>query len=152
MGYPGLLSKYATDEYMEITSNMTRSKEEYEQFRYESERKAEAAMRERDPHGKDANTPGAKNDADKNRLGLVLGDFANALVHVGHVGTFGANKYTDHGWLVVPDGVQRYTDALYRHLLAEAAGEVFDRDSDLLHAAHAAWNALAVLELKLRGR
>ena len=102
---------------------------------------------ESDPTGKDPHTPGAKLDAGKNRLGLVFGGFANALEAVGRVGTYGAQKYTDHGWATVPNGIDRYTDAMYRHLLAEASGEALDYDTNLLHAAHAAWNALARLEL-----
>jgi hypothetical protein len=66
------------------------------------------------------------------------------------VGTFGAEKYTDNGWMDVPDGEARYTDALLRHVLADLGGRSKDEESGLLHAAHAAWNALAVLDLKLR--
>ena len=66
------------------------------------------------------------------------------------MGTYGANKYTDNGWMSVPNGVQRYTDAMYRHLFSEAVGEQCDRDTGLAHAAHAAWNALARLDLMLR--
>lgn len=104
---------------------------------------------EQDPNGKDPHESGAKLDAGKNRLGLVIGSFARALSKVGEVGTYGANKYTDNGWLDVPNGEARYTDALYRHLFSEAKGEVNDKDTDLPHAAHAAWNALARLELAL---
>ena len=107
-------------------------------------------MTEADPSGISPHTPGAKLDAGKNRLGLVLQGFANALEEVGRVGTFGANKYTDNGWMSVPNGHARYTDAAYRHLLKEAQGELLDLESGLQHAAHAAWNALARLELKLR--
>lgn len=103
-----------------------------------------------DPNGKAANEPGAKLDAGKCRLGLVLNGFAQALKAVGDVGTYGALKYSDNGWMKVPDGEPRYTDALYRHLLTEASGEVRDGDTGLHHAAHAAWNALARLELILR--
>lgn len=105
---------------------------------------------EADPRGTAPHAPGAKLDAGKPRLGLVLGAFAHALEAVGYVGTFGAAKYSDDGWLSVPDGERRYTDALYRHLLAEARGEQADAESGLHHAAHAAWNALARLELALR--
>lgn len=80
-------------------------------------------------------------------MGLVLGDFKHAVVAVGEVGTFGANKYTDHGWLDVPQGPARYRDALLRHLFAD---ETHDPESGLPHLAHAAWNALAILELELR--
>jgi hypothetical protein len=89
-------------------------------------------------------------DYGKIRLGLVLGDFARALNAVGEVGTFGARKYSDGGWIEVPNGVERYTDALFRHLLHEHIGEHTDPDSGLLHAAHSAWNALARLDLILR--
>lgn len=105
---------------------------------------------ERDPNGVNAHVPGAKLDAGKNRLGLVMHGFPLALREVGQVATIGAAKYTDHGWHNVPDGTSRYTDAMYRHLLAEASGEQQDRDTGLHHAAHAAWNALARLELILR--
>ncbi|MCJ8337595.1 MAG: DUF5664 domain-containing protein [Pseudomonadales bacterium] len=105
---------------------------------------------EQTPDGIDQHEKGAKLDAGKPRLGLVLGDFGNALLAVGEVGTFGADKYTDHGWLEVVNGEARYTDALYRHMMKEGGGETVDKDSDLLHAAHTAWNALARLELKLR--
>lgn len=105
---------------------------------------------ERDPTGANPHTPGAKLDAGKNRLGLVMHGFPLALQKVGQVATVGADKYTDHGWHNVPDGTSRYTDAMYRHLLAEASGEQQDRDTGLHHAAHAAWNALARLELILR--
>jgi hypothetical protein len=107
-------------------------------------------MNELDPNGKDPHSPGAKLDAGKNRLGLVLGDFALALEQVGRVGTFGAKKYTDHGWISVPGGVERYTDAMYRHMLKEHTGEPVDFDTGLLHSAHTAWNALARLELVIR--
>ena len=106
---------------------------------------------ERDPLGKHQHETGAKLDAGKVRLGLVLGAFSNALVEVGKVGTYGAQKYTDNGWLDVPKGKARYTDALLRHIFAEA-NESHDPDTNLHHAAHAAWNALARLELILRKR
>lgn len=103
-----------------------------------------------DPNGIDQHAPGAKLDNGKPRHGLVLGAFANALTEVAKVGTFGANKYSDNGWLSVPNGLARYTDAMLRHHFAEAGGEELDEDSGLRHAAHRAWNALAVLELALR--
>lgn len=106
---------------------------------------------ESDPTGRTAHDPGAKLDSGKNRLGLVLHGFPRALEAVGWVGTGGAEKYSPNGWMEVPDGINRYTDAMYRHFLREALGEAADRQSGLLHAAHAAWNALARLELMLRG-
>lgn len=108
--------------------------------------------READPTGKDPHQPGAKLDAGKVEMGLILNGMPRALLQVARVGTYGASKYTRDGWLSVPDGPRRYTDAMYRHLNAEARGELHDADTQLEHAAHAAWNALARLELLLRGQ
>jgi hypothetical protein len=107
-------------------------------------------MNESDPTGRSQNTPGAKLDAGKNRLGLVLFGFSRALQEVGKVGTFGASKYSDDGWMDVPDGERRYGDALLRHLMREAEGETLDPETGIAHAAHAAWNALARLDLMIR--
>lgn len=104
---------------------------------------------ETEPNGLSPHTAGAKLDAGKNRLGLVMADFANAIQQVGLVATLGALKYTASGWVSVDKGKERYSDALFRHLVAHAAGEKLD-GSGLLHLAHAAWNVLAVLELELR--
>ena len=105
---------------------------------------------ETDPSGKSLNEKGAKGDAGKVRPALVLGDFARALIEVAEVGTYGAKKYTEHGWLTVPDGIERYDEAMLRHWLKEKAGETHDADTGLLHQAHLAWNALARLDLMLR--
>lgn len=105
---------------------------------------------ESDPTGRKPNDPGAKLDQGKNRLGLVMFGFARALQEVGKVGTYGAQKYSDNGWMEVPDGKRRYTDAMFRHLMKEAAGEEIDPDTQLLHAAQTAWNSLSRLELMLR--
>lgn len=103
---------------------------------------------ESDPTGRKAADPGAKLDAGKVLAG-VLGDFSLALTAVAEVGTHGANKYSRGGWQHVPNADVRYTDALWRHILAENT-EPVDSDSNLLHASHSAWNALARLELMLR--
>lgn len=104
-------------------------------------------MPEKDPMGFDQHAPGAKLDAGKPMASLLL-DMSRALKAVAEVGTFGARKYTRGGWLEVPNGKERYTDALLRHLLEESSSTT-DKDSGLRHAAHAAWNALARLELEL---
>lgn len=97
-----------------------------------------------DPHA-----PGAKLDQGKPRVDLVLGGFPRALMEVAKVGTFGARKYSESGWLQVQDGQRRYADAGGRHWLLERMGELHDAESGLLHRAHRAWNALAELELYL---
>lgn len=105
---------------------------------------------ERDPNGVDAHSPGAKLDAGKVRPSLVIEGMARALWAVAEVATFGAAKYTPGGWVLVPNGQERYADAGYRHTLRRAMGEENDPDSTLAHLKHEAWNALAKLDLHLR--
>lgn len=78
--------------------------------------------------------------------------FPRAISAVAGISAFGASKYAWKGWEGVPDGFNRYSDAMVRHLTYEGQGEVLDPDSGLLHAAHAAWNALARLELLMKER
>lgn len=80
----------------------------------------------------------------------ALSYFPRAISAVAEVSAFGASKYAWKGWESVPDGFERYSDAMVRHLAYEGQGEVLDPDSGLLHAAHAAWNSLARLELLLK--
>lgn len=109
---------------------------------------------ENDPSGKKANESGAKLDYGKPDLSLLL-MFGHALVAVGEVGTAGAAKYSRGGWQDVPDGINRYTAALLRHMLKEHYEE-FDSDissfagKNIRHAAQVCWNSLARLELILR--
>lgn len=104
---------------------------------------------EKDPLGKDPHEPGAKLDYGKVRVGLLFNDFPRALLEVAKVCTIGAKKYTAHGWIYVPNGIERYNDAKGRHILYGAIQDI-DDDYGLLHLAHEAWNTLAELELKLR--
>lgn len=106
-------------------------------------------QRDKDPHGLDQHAPGAKLDADKPRVGLVLEGFANAILEVAKVGTYGAKKYTDNGWMEVANGEARYKDAMLRHLL-QSTHEELDGETKLSHLASCCWNALAVLELHTR--
>lgn len=103
---------------------------------------------ESDPTGRTAKDPGAKLDNGK-IMGGLLADFSLALTAVAEVGTYGANKYTRCGWESVPNGIQRYGDAKWRHLL-KGATQPIDQESGLMHKAHEAWNVLAELELMLR--
>jgi hypothetical protein len=80
----------------------------------------------------------------------VVSYFPRALKAVAEISTFGAKKYAWNGWEDVDEGIERYSDAMARHFLYEAMGEEKDPDSGLSHAAHAAWGALARLELILR--
>lgn len=80
--------------------------------------------------------------------------FPNALLAVANVSAYGAKKYnldySDKNWARVEGGLGRYSDALARHTIKHAASESHDPESHLLHVAHAAWNALAILELVLQ--
>ena len=105
---------------------------------------------EEDPSGIDQHLPGAKLDKDKVRVDLMLGGFSKALLAVAEIATYGANKYSPHGWQKVSDPVERYSDAKARHMM-QGYTEKYDQESGLYHAAHEAWNALAVLEFLIRG-
>lgn len=106
---------------------------------------------EKCPNDRPLNEPGVKADAGKVMASLLFTDFGLALNEVARVGTFGAKKYTKHGWRSVNNGIERYTDAMVRHLISEQK-ENLDKDSQLMHAAHLAWNALARLQLLLSGK
>ena len=106
---------------------------------------------ERDPYGLDPKSSGAKLDAGKPCLWRGAIDyFPGALRAVATVSTFGATKYSWKGWSTVPEGFERYSDAMVRHLVAESAEGPWDNDSGILHAAHVAWGSLARLEFLLR--
>ena len=105
---------------------------------------------ESDPLGKDQHEGGAKLDAGKPRVALVMRDFAHALWEVARVGTYGAEKYCASGWMDVPDGINRYDDAMMRHKLKDWMGEKMDTDLPVEHLAQVAWNALATLERRIR--
>jgi hypothetical protein len=66
----------------------------------------------------------------------------------------GAIKYAWKGWESVPDGFNRYSNALGRHLLKSGVDEtMLDENGQvagILHEAEAAWNSLARLEIKLK--
>lgn len=80
----------------------------------------------------------------------VLEYFPRAILTIGLVSGFGAEKYDWNNWEHLEDAVERYGDAEIRHICEAAISGDTDADSGLAHAAHEAWNALAVLELKLR--
>jgi hypothetical protein len=77
-----------------------------------------------------------------------------ALQQVAVVSAYGRDKYgvtyDARNWERVEDAKGRYGDAQLRHIVQESSDGLFDRESRLLHAAHAAWNALARLEMIAR--
>lgn len=93
---------------------------------------------------------GMKYDSGKPRMDLLLSGCPNALEQVSQILTFGAQKYSAHSWQTVPQGEDRYLAALLRHLTAHGKGEVTDPESGMSHLAHAACNALFILELEAR--
>lgn len=100
---------------------------------------------------KEQDIAGARKD-DKGKppvLKGAVGYFPRAIKAVAAVSAFGSTKYAWGGWRYVPDGIDRYSDAMVRHVADEAEGQVVDAESGLLHAAHTAWNALARLELMI---
>ena len=110
---------------------------------------------ETDPHGKDQHAPGAKLDSGKLKPWLFYAGFARALEEVAKVTTKGAEKYTENGWVEVPDGKKRYMEAFGRHMVSLAKGEIMDDSPkglgpDIYHKAQMIWNLLASFELELR--
>ena len=105
-------------------------------------------------------TPGAKLDAGKPDMSL-LQLFGDALYEVAKVGTFGAEKYSRGGFLLVPNGPTRYSAAMLRHYFLELIEGTFDKDpyydtpagqkwkDKIRHDAQVAWNALARLQTQL---
>lgn len=107
---------------------------------------------ESDPTGRKASDRGSKLDAGKTPVFRgAFQYFPRALAAVANVSDVGAKKYTWKGWEEVPDGINRYSDALGRHIISESTEGLYDSQTGLLHAAQIAWNALARLELIIRG-
>lgn len=102
------------------------------------------------------NDPKEQIDGIKHDLGKIkaacLRDFALAFKEVAKVASFGAKKYKRSDWLHVDNAIERYSDAQDRHSLELWAGNEIDHESGCLHEAQVIWNALAVLELKLRDK
>jgi len=107
-------------------------------------------FQEKDPNGKNPHEAGAKLDSGKAPVFRGLLDyFPRACLAVASVSAAGARKYAWKGWEDVPDGINRYSDALGRHIVNMGIEGAYDPDG-FLHRAQIAWNALAALELFLR--
>lgn len=76
--------------------------------------------------------------------------FPRSVALVASISNFGATKYAWKGWEHVPNGFDRYSDAMVRHLLAEGQGEIYDPDSGLFTIGHTLWNSFARTELFLK--
>jgi len=93
---------------------------------------------------------GLKFDGGKPRWSLLMQGLPSFLTGIAEVLTFGAKKYQAHSWRGVPEGYERYRDALYRHLNAIERGEYIDPESGLPHWHHVGCNAGFCSELDPR--
>lgn len=92
---------------------------------------------------------GLKNDTEKERWDLVP---MKALNEVVKVLTFGAKKYSENNWKLVSNGRERYYAAALRHLRdAQENYEARDKESGLLHLAHAACCILFLIWFVITG-
>ena len=90
-----------------------------------------------------ASSESIKNDfADKKpRWDLLPIDELGGVVDVY---TAGAKKYGENRWQTLPNGVNRYMGAFFRHLTAHKRGEHFDPEDGCLHLDKCIWNMIAV--------
>lgn len=77
---------------------------------------------------------GLKFDGRKPRWSLMP---KGTVLQIIEVLEFGAAKYAENNWQHVPNGRQRYYDALMRHIESWWRGEKNDPESGLSHLAHA---------------
>ena len=84
-----------------------------------------------------------KYDKGKLQYGLIPPE---VLEEMAKVLTYGAEKYGKDNWKLNTD-LDRYIDALYRHLAAWRMGEELDQESDLHHLSHAITNIAFLIYL-----
>lgn len=85
---------------------------------------------------------GLKYDGGKLRWSLLP---FKAVREIVKVLTYGEKKYKAHNWKYVNNAVERYQDALFRHLDAYMSGEYNDKETGLSHLAHAATNIIFLI-------
>ena len=86
---------------------------------------------------------GRKDDMGKVQLDLLPPE---AVIGLGEVLTYGANKYGTNNWRGVE--VERYEAALLRHLMAWKSGSPVDEESGLSHLKHVLCNAAFLVALE----
>lgn len=88
----------------------------------------------------------------KVRMDLVMQDMPRAIEALARVMTWALEEkgYNESDWLDVPDAIRKYHGGMHRHDNKEMRGQEFDDESNLEHAIHTAWNAMARVELILR--
>lgn len=93
---------------------------------------------------------GKKYDDGKSMVGTLCRVFPRALLGIGTCIEFGTHKYpSPDNWRSVKKAFARYQESLMRHYLKFLAGEIRDKETNILHLCHMAWNTLAILELYL---
>jgi len=85
---------------------------------------------------------GVKYDTGKRRYDLLPWEQIDEVVDVL---TFGAAKYADDNWKIVPDKTKRYKAALGRHISAYMQGEQLDKEDGKSHLAHAVCCAIFLM-------
>ena len=88
---------------------------------------------------------GIKYDSEKPKMNLLP---PKAIVEVGKVLTFGAQKYGPENWKELEDLQNRYTAGALRHIFAHMDGEKLDPETGLSHMAHALCCLLFKLEIE----
>jgi hypothetical protein len=87
----------------------------------------------------------AKADAGKSNPLLLEQDMPNALSVINRILDYGLEKYSRKSWLKV--AADRWDAACGRHRRDRYRGQVFDRESGLLHMAHEAAGLIIQIEL-----
>jgi hypothetical protein len=87
----------------------------------------------------DGKDKGRKDDSGKLQWSLIP---FSALEGTVRVLQEGAKKYTVDNWKHVPDGINRYRNALMRHMFAYLGGEEADKETGESHLDHAMCNLL----------
>ena len=104
---------------------------------------------QKDPHGTNQHTAGAKLD-DGKELPFLMEAMTHAMAEAEKCGTYGAKKYSQYGWYQVPDAEKRYLQAYKRHWNKYWRDcEDVDDESGAHHIGACIWNLMAFLELRL---
>jgi len=86
---------------------------------------------------------GRKDDHEKLDWSILFEYFTPELEEVVRVLTFGAKKYGRDNWRHVLELQQRYSGALFRHIMPFVSNdEPYDKESGFSHGAHAICNIL----------
>jgi|LGOV01.1.fsa_nt_gb hypothetical protein len=81
-----------------------------------------------------------KDDEGKPMVSLVEPKF---VLGTSQILTFGASKYGKNNWKeATPEDIERYSDALLRHLYAYLGGEKIDPESGKPHLHHVSCNVM----------